>query len=234
MHHYGSFVRLLMYNTNKNILTKKQEIKTKYGIDTKGVHELIEYTKLNINNLGLELIGVEKNSVVDPVLTDKYFLRMGDLENKGINNKNIENERVDHKDLENEGVNNKEICSSVNEGNLENENISTFNENISILEKSKENIFTTFIDKSNLSSIDTKLIITYSFILLENNKILFNKLTNLLNRINIFKNTDIENYLRFLKKDNFINFMKVDDEYEVVLGFRYFSDFGDIDILDFL
>ena len=66
---YGNFVRLLMYNHSKNITTKKADLKYAFKIQNKDIAYLINYAKSKINLLGLELVGINKNKVVDPIST---------------------------------------------------------------------------------------------------------------------------------------------------------------------
>ncbi|KAF5140882.1 hypothetical protein AAJ76_1700031022 [Vairimorpha ceranae] len=72
---YGNFVRLLMYNHSKNITTKKADLKYAFKIQNKDIAYLINYAKSKINLLGLELVGINKNKVVDPISSEKYSLR---------------------------------------------------------------------------------------------------------------------------------------------------------------
>lgn len=167
MHNYGNFVRLLMLNSSKNTTTKKQDLKIKYEISNKEVLSLIDYTKSKLEDIGLELVGIEKNEVVDPLTSEKYAIRRSE---------------------------------SIS-GNID---------------------------------VDKKISVIYVLILLDDGSIDLTKLVQHCKKIVLFKDDDIENYLRYLKKDNFINFVKVNEEFNVVLGYRYFIEYGDLNILDML
>ncbi|WUR03456.1 segregation and condensation protein B [Vairimorpha necatrix] len=154
---YGGFVRLLMYNHSRNILTKKQELKDIFKMQNQDILSLVEYTKENIRLLGLELLGIEKNNLIDPLKSDKYFLR----------------------------------------------------------------------SKKEIYNYNNKLIIIFVLILLEEGEISHDKLISQYNEIN-------KEYLNILKRDNYIYINKEDNDLVVGLGWKYYVEYGETDILQLL
>ncbi|EOB11801.1 hypothetical protein NBO_810g0001 [Nosema bombycis CQ1] len=71
---YGIFVRILMLNVSKSKLTRKMEVRDELQIENQRMNKLIEFTRDKVPLLGFELIGIEKNQIVDPLKAEKYYL----------------------------------------------------------------------------------------------------------------------------------------------------------------
>ncbi|ADM11485.2 uncharacterized protein Eint_050360 [Encephalitozoon intestinalis ATCC 50506] len=71
----GEFVRMLIENHRKSVPTRKQSVRAQLKVGIKEVIVLIEASKEYLRKLGLELVGISKVEIVDPMDAEKYFIR---------------------------------------------------------------------------------------------------------------------------------------------------------------
>ncbi|AFN82968.1 hypothetical protein EROM_050350 [Encephalitozoon romaleae SJ-2008] len=71
----GEFVRILMDNHRKSTPTRKQSVRAQLKVGLKEMGALVELSKGYLEKLGLELVGIGKEGVIDPMTAEKYFIR---------------------------------------------------------------------------------------------------------------------------------------------------------------
>jgi hypothetical protein len=72
--HVGQIIRLIIDNQNRSLTTNKKEIKQKHKIDPKKYIEVIEEVDSRLREMGMMLVGVEKDSIVGFIRAEKYFI----------------------------------------------------------------------------------------------------------------------------------------------------------------
>jgi hypothetical protein len=156
-----------MLNVSKSKLTRKMEVRDELQIENQRMNKLIEFTRDKVPLLGFELIGIEKNQIVDPLKAEKYYLIK------------------------------KDECK-------------------------------TQIDPLPLKRMAT----IFSLILIEGDRCSLKRLVFLCSKVNVFSKDDIEGFIRFLKKEGYLEILKEEAEYFVVLGWRFNAEYDAKGLLD--
>ncbi|KAF9764660.1 hypothetical protein NGRA_0390 [Nosema granulosis] len=159
---YGIFLRMLMLNVNKSKTTRKADVREELKIDNSTMQRLVEFTKEKVKALGFELLGIQKNLVVDPLVAEKYYL-------------------VGLKDAQN-------------------------------------------TEKKAVDSFK-KMNVIFTLILIEGGKISIKRLEFLCSKTKFFKSESIEGFIRFLKKESYLEITKEETESYVELGWRFNAEF---------
>lgn len=79
-----------------------------------------------------------------------------------------------------------------------------------------------------------KMTVIFVLILLETGKISIKRLEFICKKIKMFENEDIEGFIRFLKKENYLDIYKDENEFYVELGWRFNVEFGKETILNLI